>query len=131
MDNAFHIIFGSLDDLANRAKKAMKEGIEQTSQSAMFGTLTEFMAFMFPTKFHILMLIKVRQPKSIYELAQMIGKSQPGILKECRELELMNFITLKQNGVRNALVPKLSFAYDCLIVHSAEGEFSHTLPSAA
>ena len=92
---------------------------------------TEFMAFMFPTKFHILMLIKVRQPKSIYELAQMIGKSQPGILKECRELELMNFITLKQNGVRNSLVPKLSFAYDCLIVHSTEGEFSHTLPSAA
>jgi predicted transcriptional regulator len=131
MDNAFHIEFGSLDDLANRAKKAMTAGVKQTSQSAMFGNLNEFMEFMFPTKFHLLMLIKVRQPKSIYELAQLIGKSQPGILKECRELELMNFITLEQNGARNALVPKLRFNYNRLIVHSVEGEFNHTLPSAA
>jgi predicted transcriptional regulator len=131
MDNAFHIVFGSLDDLANRAKKAMKAGVKQHAQSAMFGNLNEFMEFMFPTKFHILMIIKVRQPKSIYELAQMIGKSQPGILKECRELELMNFITLEKNGTRNALVPTLRFDYDRLIVHSADGEFSHTLPSAA
>lgn len=131
MDKTFHIIFGSLDDLADRAKAAMKKGTEQTSQSAMFGDLGEFMEFMFPTKFHVLMLIKVRQPKSLYELAQMIGKSQPGILKECRELELMNFITLEKAGPRNSLIPQLSFDYDRIVVHSDEGECSHILPSAA
>lgn len=131
MDKSFHIEFGTLDDLANKAKKAMKEGKEQTSQAAMFGSFTEFMEFMFPTKFHVLMLIKVKNPKSLYELAQMIGKSQPGILKECRELELMNFITLEKSGPRNSLLPRLSFDYNRLIVHSDEGECSHTLPSAA
>ena len=131
MDNAFHIIFGSLDDLAGRAKEAMKRGTEQTTQSAMFDSFGDFMEFMFPTKFHILVLIKVRKPKSLYELAQMIGKSQPGILKECRELELMNFITLEQQGPRNSLVPRLSFEYDRIVVHSDEGECSHILPSAA
>lgn len=131
MNKSFHIIFGSIDDLADRARKAMVSGEEQQIQSAMFGSLVEFMEFMFPTKFQVLMAIRVKKPKSIYELAQTVGKSQPGILKECRELELMNFITLEKSGPRNSLRPDLSFDYDRIVVHSDQGDSCHMLPSVA
>lgn len=130
-NKGFHINFGSFSDLADEARAALKAGKGSPEPSAMFSDLNDFMSFMFPGKFMILMMIKARQPSSMYELAQMVDRSQSGVLRDCKELEAMGFIELNQEGPRNSLKPTLSFDYDCLVVHSTAGESRHVLPSAA
>jgi predicted transcriptional regulator len=132
-NNAFHINFGSLEDLGREARQALSGVVkkENIGRSALFADLNDFMSFMFPGKFMLLMMIKSRGPGSLYELAQLVGRSQSGVLRECKDLEAMGFIVLKKNGARNALKPTLSFDYDRLIVHTEAGESSHILPRAA
>lgn len=126
----FHINFGTFDSLAQEARRAVETQEKQTP-SAMFENLNEFMTFMFPVKFMLLIMIKARSPASLYELAQLVGRSQSGILNECKGLEAMGFIKLSQEGPRKALKPSLTFPYDALLVHTEAGDCTHSLPSAA
>ncbi len=130
-NKSFHINFGSISDLADEARAAMKSGKGSKEPSAMFSDLDDFMTFMFPSKFMLLMMIKAKQPSSMYELAQMVKRSQSGVLRDCKELEVMGFITLTQEGPRNSMRPTLSFDHDSLTVHTDAGECLHVLPSAA
>lgn len=131
--NAFHITFGSIDDLAHEARQVLSGSVNKQNlgSSAMFADLNDFMSFMFPGKFMLLMMIKSKNPGSLYELAQLVNRSQSGVLRECKDLESMGFITLEKSGARNALKPELAFSYDRLVVHTEIGESSHVLPSAA
>jgi predicted transcriptional regulator len=126
----FHIYFGSIDTLAEQAKLALTNGIKQES-AAIFSNLDSFMRFMFPYKFMILMMIKTKKPGSLYELAQLSGRSQSGVLADCKELEAMGFICLEKTGPRKAMLPTLKFPYDSIIVHTEIGDSIHILPTAA
>ena len=130
MDKAFHIKFGSIDDFGDAARRSLqgKGDPLDVGCSAMFENLNEFMSYMFPSKFTLLMMISAKRPKSIYELAKHAGLAQSGVLKDCKELESMRFITLKQGGSRNAMVPALAFNYDRLVVHATDGDSAHILP---
>ncbi len=130
MNKDFHIEFGKLEDVAEQAKVAMAHGpsVNKINDSAVFENLNDFMEFMFPGKFTLLMMIKAKSPGSLYELAQLVNKSQSGVLRECKELELMGFISLIKEGPRNSLVPRLKFEYDRIVVHGDTGDCYHTLP---
>ena len=130
-DKSFHITFGSMKDLMNEARNALKTRKGSPHPSAMFSDVNEFMSFMFPGKFLILMMIKSKKPSSMYELAVMVSRSQSGVLRECKELEASGFITLKQEGARNSLKPELSFDYDRLAVHLDVGDSFFVLPTYA
>lgn len=129
---AFHIEFGSIDSLGKQAMQALdgKRNERNQGRSAMFTDLADFMSFMFPAKFMLLMLIKAKAPTSMYELAKLVKRSQSGVLKDCKELELMGFIDLKKTGPRNAMQPMLSWDFDSLLVHSDIGEVQYSLPKA-
>lgn len=133
MAKSFHIEFGSIDSFINNAKSALDGEIAERrkGRTAMFESFDNFMQFMYPHKFKILLYIKTKNPSSIYELAKEIGRAQPAVLKECKQLEGMNFIKLTPEGPRNSLKPELSFQYDRIIVHSEEGKIKHILPSVA
>lgn len=129
---SFHISFGNLDDLAHQAKIAMtSENKVEAKHAAIFADLNDFMSFMFPSKFILLMMIKSKSISSMYELAQLVGRSQSGVLRDCRELEAMGFINLTHVGPRNAMRPSLSFDYNRLVVHTDAGDCYHVFPSAA
>jgi predicted transcriptional regulator len=128
---AFHVQFGTLQDLQKQAKSALKGTIvkENIGRSALFKDLNDFMTFMFPGKFIILMMIKATKPGSMYQLAQHVDRSQSGVLRECKDLEAMGFIKLKaSSSPRKPFVPELAFNYDRIIVHTDKGECSHILP---
>ena len=133
MAKSFHIEFGNVDDFLDHAKEALEGKVveRRIGRSAMFNSFDEFMAFMFPHKFKILLYIKTKNPNSMYELAKELGRAQPAVLKDCKQLQGMNFIKLIPEGPRKSLRPQLSFEYDRIIVHSEDGKIKHILPSVA
>ena len=74
-EKSFHITFGSMKDLMDQAREALRIRKGSPHPSAMFADVNEFMSFMFSGKFLILMMIKSRQPPSMYELAGMVSRS--------------------------------------------------------
>lgn len=137
MNKTFIVTFATLAEIASDAKIALDSfeadgAIDPNAgQVASFEDLDSFMTFMFPTKFVLLMLVKTHSPNSLYELAQISGKSQPTVLRECKLLEAMGFLTLAKEGPRKSLVPRLAFDYDTIEVRSPQGISRHSLPTAA
>ncbi len=130
-NKALHILFSSLEDLANEVKRAMhdKNPSKFAGKEIRFESYASFMSFMFPHKFSLLVAIKTEQPKSIYQLAKQIDRQQNAVLRECDELEAFGFIKYK-TGERNAKIPLLAFDYDTIVVHDQRGFQMHQLPAA-
>ncbi|NRA46543.1 MAG: hypothetical protein HRU09_16455 [Oligoflexales bacterium] len=133
MSRAFHIEFGSIDNFIDHAKEALEGKVveRRIGRTAMFEDFDKFMSFLYPHKFKILLYIKTRKPRSIYELAKELKRGQPAVLKDCKELAGMNFISLTSEGPRKSLKPALAFDYDRIIVHAPEGKIKHILPTVA
>lgn len=89
----------------------------QPNDVILFESLSGFRNFMTLQKLELLTLIASHKPKSVYELAQMINRAVAPVQKDCHLLEQTGFIMLeKQKTGRGALVPKLKFDYDRIVV---------------
>ena len=132
-DKTFHITFESIGDFIEQARQSMRGNINQKNigRSASFKNFNQFMDFMFPHKFTILVAIKIHKPKSIYEIAKITNLPQSSVLKESNALEASGFITLKEEGARSAKIPELTFDYDEIRVHAEFGDCTHTFPKVA
>jgi predicted transcriptional regulator len=97
--------------------------------SVRFTSLNELMSFLFPGKFLLLMMIRAKKPSSMYELAQMAGRSQSGVLGDCKELESVGLIILTKLGPRNSIRPSLPFDFKEICIHSDIGTSHHTFPT--
>ena len=80
-------------------------------------------------KLEILTLIANANPKSVYELAKMLGRAIAPVQKDCQSLETVGFIDFeKEKGGRGTLTPRLVFDYDRILVklpsHPYELQFS-------
>lgn len=94
-----------------------------------FDSLNSFRNFMTLQKLELLAIISDANPKSIYELSQMVNRAIAPVQKDCQSLETAGFISLtKEKGGRGTLCPKLSFGYDRILVklpeHPYELQFS-------
>jgi predicted transcriptional regulator len=70
-------------------------------------------------KLEILMAIARLKPASINQLAKLINREYPHVLKDCRSLEVLGFIKLEEVGAaRTQLAPMLIFDYDIIHVKS-------------
>lgn len=127
-----HIQFSSIDDLAKETKEILKtqKADEFVGRDIRFENYDQFMGFLFPNKFALLVAIKVEQPQSLYQLAQMISRQQSAVLRDCDELEMLGFIKY-ETGPRNSKIPRLAFEYDTIVVHDKRGLQSHQLPKKA
>ncbi len=72
-DKTFHITFESISDFVDQARKSMLGNLDKKNigRSASFKNFNQFMNFMSPHKFTILLAIKTHRPKSIYEIAKI------------------------------------------------------------
>ena len=131
-NKTLHIQFSSIDDLAREAKEILKtkKADEFAGRDIRFENYDQFMGFLFPNKFSLLVAIKIEQPQSLYQLAQIIGRQQSAVLRDCDELEMLGFIKY-ETGPRNSKIPRLPFEYDTIIVHDNRGIQSHQLPKKA
>jgi predicted transcriptional regulator len=89
----------------------------QPKNTIYFDNINSFRNFMTFQKLEILAVIANLKPKSIYELAKMLGRSLAPVQKDCQILERTGFLKLKkENAGRGTLTPNLKFDYNRIIV---------------
>jgi predicted transcriptional regulator len=97
----------------------------QPKEVVCFDTLTSFRGFMTLQKLEILATIATVEPKSIYELAQLLDRGLAAVQKDCQILESSRFIKFeKQKGGRGSIKPILAFDYDRIVVKRPEHPYS-------
>ena len=70
-------------------------------------------------KQQILMAIARLSPESINQLAKVLSREYPHVLKDCNFLETIGFIKYeKLKGPRKQFTPKLTFDYDIIRIKS-------------
>jgi predicted transcriptional regulator len=123
--------FKSLKDLENDllSLPKRKRAEIQPKTVVYFDSLGSFRNFLTIQKLEILTLIANASPKSVYELAKMLGRAIAPVQKDCQSLEAAGFIEFdKERGGRGTLTPKLVFNYDRILVklpaHPYELQFS-------
>lgn len=76
-------------------------------------------------KLEILATIASAEPKSVYELCQLLNRGLAAVQKDCQSLEAARFIKFKkQKGGRGSLRPMLAFDYDRIVVETREHPYS-------
>ncbi len=113
------IVFKSIAETMQMMLDLPKTGIGyiQPKDVLIFESVNGFRNFMTLHKLELLSMIATKKPKSIYELAQMVGRSIAPVQKDCNSLEQSHFIIYKkQIGGRGTLTPKLKFNYNTIHV---------------
>jgi len=97
--------------LPEKLKDAMAGKGKIQSNVIYFNDLAMMYKFLSPARAEILSVVKNEQPKSIYELAQKMGKDQGYISKEVKYLSSFGVIDLIQDksSSRQKLIPVLKF----------------------
>ena len=84
-----------------------------------FDSEKTFMKFMSQNKQQILKAISRLRPESVYQLAKLVSREYPHVLKDCRVLESFGFINLVEaEGAKRQLMPELVFNYDIIKVNA-------------
>ncbi len=104
----------------------------QTKDVVYFDSIASFRSFMTLQKIEILTLIATAEPKSIYELTQMLDRGLAPVQKDCQMLESAGFIKFaKEKGGRGSLKPKLVFDYNRIVVQLPEHPYELQFSSAS
>jgi predicted transcriptional regulator len=82
-------------------------------------------------KLELLAMISYAEPKSIYDLANIVGRALAAVQKDCQMLEGIGFIRFeKQTTGRGSIVPKLKFSYNRIVVQLPEHPYSLKIEAA-
>ncbi len=132
LNKAMVVSFKGLSDLKIDLMTAVKgKKSIQPKNAIYFDTPQSFRNFMTLQKLELLGLIAYAEPKSIYDLAKMVNRALAAVQKDCQMLERSGFIKFnKEKGGRGAIVPKLSFNYDRIIVQLPEHPYSLRIEAA-
>lgn len=115
------IKFRSLDLLFEQTEKAVrkKKRIIDKRNELYFDSEKSFMKFMTQNKQQILKAISRLEPESVYQLAKIVNREYPHVLKDCRGLESFGFIKMVETDLSKKQVkPVLVFDYDIIKVNS-------------
>ncbi len=116
---ALIVSFKDFDDIKKDLLEVFNTRIPkiQPKNTIYFDNINSFRNFMTFQKLEILAVIANLKPKSIYELAKMLGRSLAPVQKDCQILERTGFLKLiKENAGRGTLTPNLKFDYNRIIV---------------
>ncbi|MBK7961533.1 MAG: hypothetical protein IPK04_10265 [Bdellovibrionales bacterium] len=122
-----YVEFRDLDDIAKDLMRVFKtrDPRVQPKEVVYFDTVTSFRGFMTLQKLEILTMIATVEPKSIYELAQLVDRGLAAVQKDCQILESSRFIKFeKQKGGRGSIKPVLAFDYDRIVVKRPDHPYS-------
>ena len=102
-------------------RKSVSSGeiLEEENNSISFDSFETFKRLVTANKLEILMAIARLRPESINQLAKLLNREYPHVLKDCHSLEVLGFIKFEEvEGARKQFVPKLVFDYDIIHVKS-------------
>ena len=122
-----YVEFKSLGDMGKDLLAVYKTRTPkiQPKDVVYFDTVSSFRGFMTLQKIEILTMIATAEPKSIYELCQLLDRGLAAVQKDCQVLEASRFIVFeKQKGGRGSIKPKLVFDYDRIVVKTPEHPYS-------
>ena len=86
--------------------KAKKLGDDSIS----FQSLDQLRKFLTNKRLELLRVIKHKNPKSVYELAKLVGRTPENVNSDIKLLKQMGFVeTTKVKEVRNKLMPEVSY----------------------
>lgn len=117
------IVFESLEGFKERTKRELKKSIKTGKASIKsknvirFTSVAAYQQFMSDQKYSILAAIYLYKPKSVYQLAKILDRPQPNVIRDCDLLEGHGFIVQEETGeARKTKIPKLSFSYNAVLV---------------
>lgn len=99
-------------DRVGKLVKGVDKGIRKklTDESLSVGSFNDLAKALTPKKRELLKVIKSRKPKSIYELAKMVNRSQENVFSEVKFLEELGLIeTVKETNGRERIRPFITF----------------------
>lgn len=124
----FNIVISSKDQFALGVKHVLKHHKSrlENNHSLEFDSFETFKRVLTINKLQILIAISRLRPASINQLAKLIDREYPHVLKDCNALESYGFISLEEMGkARKQRTPKLVFDYDFIRIKS---KFEEILP---
>jgi len=118
-----NINFKNRDELMSDIRGALFEGEElaHNKKEITFDSIDTFKRVISQNKLQVLMAISQLKPDSIYQLEKYVGRSYPHVLKDCRQLESLGFINLREvesAGGKKQVKPELIFEYDLIKVNA-------------
>lgn len=110
------IFISTREDFLFDAENTLTQGAEQSKKRKMtFDSLETFNKVLSLNRIGVLKAIARLRPSSVNQLAKLLGREQPHVHKDCKYLEAMGFILLKEGGgAKKQYTPKLSFDYDII-----------------
>ena len=95
----------------NKSKKLKEDSIS-------FQSLDQLRKFLTPKRIELLRIIRHKKPRSMYELAKLVGRTPENVNTDVKFLEQLGFVeTTKVKEVRKKLVPEVD--YDKMILEIA------------
>lgn len=84
-----------------------------------FDSIETFKKVISANRLQILMAVSRLKPESINQLAKLLDREFPHVLKDCRALEEFGFIKFEEaKGPRKQISPRLASEYDIIRVNS-------------
>ena len=118
----------------SRVTKALKNNVPSITKKGVlvFGSVVEYQKFMTEQKLAILAVIANKNPKSIYQLAQLVDRDLANVQRDCVGLAAHGFLNLEDAGdAKKSKIPKLAFEYSRIEIRMPQVIYSHDLGSAA
>ena len=107
-----------IEDTGKFKKKIMREltAIDQghakklSGDSISFQSLDHLRKFLTPKRLELLRFIKHKKPRSIYELAKLVGRTSENVNTDIKFLKQLGFVEVtKIKDIREKLVPEVSY----------------------
>lgn len=130
---SLRIKFKTLDELEKELLDLprKKTASLQPQDVIFFESLNGFRNFLTLQKLELLTLITSENPKSVYELAKMVGRAIAPVQKDCHILAQTGFIVFKKEKAgRGSMAPKLKFEYDRIIVELPQHPYELSFKAA-
>lgn len=116
LGNTMFIQFKGLDDLKEELLRAFhtREVVYiQPKNVVLFDSIKSFRGYMTLQKIELLTVIANQKPKSIYELAKIVGRELAPVQSDCASLKSIGFIVFKREKTgRKSMAPRLKFNYN-------------------
>lgn len=127
-----HIQFKSIEQIKAELLNSPINKFIQPKNVILFESMSGFRNFMTLQKLELLTIIASKKPKSIYELAKIVGRSIAPVQKDCSALAKAGFIVLeKVKGGRSMITPRLKFNYNRILIELPEFPYELSFRAAA
>lgn len=116
-----NVVISSRKKFMADLRKSVSSGeiLEEENNSISFDSFETFKRLVTANKLEILMAIARLRPESINQLAKLLNREYPHVLKDCHSLQVLGFIKFEEvEGARKQFVPMLVFDYDIIHVKS-------------